>query len=145
MIRLFRLRRLAPALTRLNERFTALADTVSEGIGEWWVTAISVLVVLLWLASGPLFRFSDTWQLMINTPTTVLEMWLGFLIAAAANRVERRNDAMLEKIEAQEERMDLILESIAKLLATDHAEHGRLLRELHSHITCKGHTTIGEE
>lgn len=75
----------------MNERFTRIADRVSETIGQWWVTAISIVVVLLWLASGPFFHFSDTWQLMINTPTTILEMWLGFLIAAAANRVERNN------------------------------------------------------
>lgn len=124
---------------KINERFTDIADRVSETIGQWWVSAISILVVLIWLASGPLFKFSDTWQLLINTPTTVLEMWLGFLIAAAANRVERVNrsqmerlEALVERIEAMEERVDEVVEGMAKLLEVDHKEHTRLLHNLYS-------------
>lgn len=81
----------------LDERFTDFADSVSELMGKWWVTGISVLAVLVWLAIGPFMRFSDSWQLAINTPTTVLEMWLAFILAAAANRLERRNREMLEQ------------------------------------------------
>ena len=75
----------------INERFTDLADAISEGMGRWWVTALSVLLILVWLATGPLFHWSDTWQLIVNTPTTIFELWIGFLLAAAANRSERRN------------------------------------------------------
>lgn len=75
----------------VDERFTNISDIVSEAVGKWWVTACSVLIVAIWLITGPFFHFSDTWQLLINTPTTVLEMWLGFLCCAAANRVEKRN------------------------------------------------------
>lgn len=74
-----------------DERFTDFADTISEGMGKWWITALSVIAVLVWLASGPIFNYSDTWQLMVNTPTTIIELWIGFLLAAAANRVEKRN------------------------------------------------------
>ena len=82
----------------MNERFTNLADIVSQGMGQWWVTAFSILIVLAWLASGPFFHWSDTWQLLVNTPTTILEMWIGFLLAAAANRSERHTKDMLEQI-----------------------------------------------
>lgn len=82
----------------INEQFTDIADMISEGMGKWWVTVISVIIVLIWLISGPFFHFSDTWQLIINTPTTILEMWIGFLIAAAANRVEKRNRELHEQM-----------------------------------------------
>jgi low affinity Fe/Cu permease len=81
----------------MDERFTDLADTISEGMGKWWVTAISIVLVLLWLAAGPFMHFSDTWQLIVNTPTTLLELWIGFLLAAATNRVERRHDELLKR------------------------------------------------
>lgn len=103
----------------LNEKFTDIADVVSETMGRWWVAAASFIAVVIWLLSGPFFHFSDTWQLIINTPTTILEMWIGFLIAAAANRVEKHNRALqehqevllekIEKIEEQHERMLLRL------------------------------------
>lgn len=82
----------------LDEKFTGIADRVSEGMGKWQVTAVSVVIVALWLAAGPFFHFSDTWQLMVNTPTTILEMWVGFLLAAAANRAEKRNRMLHENM-----------------------------------------------
>jgi low affinity Fe/Cu permease len=85
----------------INERFTDLADRVSEIMGRWWVTAISLVFVLLWLAIGPFVQFSDSWQLWMNSPTTVAELFIGFLIAAATNRVERRHDVLLETIKAR--------------------------------------------
>jgi low affinity Fe/Cu permease len=84
----------------MNERFTDLADLISETMGKWWVTATSVVLVLIWVSVGPLFHFSDTWQLIINTPTTVIELWIGFLLAAATNRVERHHDQLLKEIKA---------------------------------------------
>jgi low affinity Fe/Cu permease len=87
----------------LNARFTALADRVSEAMGDWRTTACSVLVVLAWLALGPGLGWSDTWQLMINTPTTVAELWIGFLLAAAANRNERRLRRLLAQLARDEQ------------------------------------------
>jgi low affinity Fe/Cu permease len=47
---------------------------------------LAVTVVLVWLVTGPLFRFSDTWQLVINTATTVITFLMVFLIQATQNR-----------------------------------------------------------
>jgi low affinity Fe/Cu permease len=82
----------------LDDRFTDLADRVSEIMGKWWVMAISVVLVLIWLACGPFYHFSDSWQLIANSPTTILELWIGFLLAAATNRVERRHEQLLREI-----------------------------------------------
>jgi low affinity Fe/Cu permease len=84
----------------IDERFTDFADVISHGMGKWWVTAISVVLILLWLASGPFFHWSDTWQLIVNTPTTVVELWIGLLLAAATNRVERRHELLLREIKS---------------------------------------------
>jgi low affinity Fe/Cu permease len=92
----------------IDDRFTAVADTVSEAVGKWWITGGSVIAVAIWLATGPFFHWSDTWQLLINTPTTILEMWLGFLCCAAANRVEKRNWQLHQT-------MKLMLDHIAAL------------------------------
>lgn len=95
----------------LDERFTDIADAISEGMGKWWVTGLSILAVALWLATGPFFHFSDTWQLIINTPTTILEMWIGFLLGAAANRTEKRNRLLHQQMFALEQR---IIDLVAK-------------------------------
>lgn len=108
----------------LNDRFTDIADVVSEKMGRWWITLTSIVLVVLWLASGPLFHFSDTWQLIVNTPTTIIEMWIGFLLAAAANRAEKHNrqlqehqGTLLEKIESIEEQHERMLNHLTELEA----------------------------
>jgi low affinity Fe/Cu permease len=82
----------------LDERFTNFADIISEMMGKWWVTAIALILVLVWALIGPSMNYSDSWQLWVNTPTTIAELFIGFLIAAAANRVERRHEQLLREI-----------------------------------------------
>lgn len=82
----------------LNERFTILSDKVTYSIGTWWFAAISLIFVIVWFAFGPMMHFSDTWQLTINTPTTLGEWFLAAFTLAAANRVERRTHDLLEEI-----------------------------------------------
>ena len=68
---------------RLFERF---ASTASRVAGHSIAFGAAVALVLLWAISGPLFGFSDTWQLVINTGTTVLTFLMVFLIQSALNR-----------------------------------------------------------
>ena len=65
------------------ERFSTLA---SAGAGSSWAFALAVLVIVVWGATGPLFRFSDTWQLVINTSTTIATFLMVFLIQHTQNR-----------------------------------------------------------
>lgn len=95
-------------MKNINEKFTDIADKVSEQIGTWYVTVTSVILVFIWLALGPAFHFSNTWQLLVNTPTTIFELWIGFLLAAAANRSERNNKKLMEQ-------QQQLLEKIANL------------------------------
>lgn len=96
----------------MNDRFTRLADAVSEGMGYWWVSALALIAVLAWLAAGPMMGFSDTWQLAINTPTTIAELFIGFLLAAAANRAERRNRDLMEQIKRLVEKEESEIEKM---------------------------------
>lgn len=69
--------------------FRKLAVATAEAVGSPWAFASAVLVTVVWAASGPLFRFSDTWQLVINTGTTIATFLIVFLIQYTQNRDAR--------------------------------------------------------
>jgi len=66
--------------------FHNLARRSSESLGSPWAFVLALGVVLAWAASGPFFHFSDTWQLVINTSTTVITFLMVFLIQNTQNR-----------------------------------------------------------
>lgn len=68
---------------RTLERFSHWA---SRWAGSSWAFGLSVLVIAAWLVTGPLFHFSDTWQLVINTSTTIVTFLMVFLIQRAQNK-----------------------------------------------------------
>jgi low affinity Fe/Cu permease len=70
----------------LSDRFRVFAARAAERLGSHWAFVVSVLVVLVWLVTGPLFRFSNAWQLVINTATTIVTFLMVFLIQATQNR-----------------------------------------------------------
>ncbi len=59
---------------------------VTEWTGSSWAFLIAVLVIVLWLVTGPFFHYSDTWQLVINTGTTVVTFMMVFLIQRSQNK-----------------------------------------------------------
>ena len=83
----------------LDEKFTDLADAVSEAMGRWKTSAACFCLIAVWAAFGPATGYSDSWQLWVNTPTTVVELFLGLFTLAAANRVEKRMWHVLRHIE----------------------------------------------
>jgi low affinity Fe/Cu permease len=66
--------------------FHSLARHSSESLGSPWAFVVALLVVLAWAVSGPFFHYSDTWQLVINTGTTVVTFLMVFLIQNTQNR-----------------------------------------------------------
>ena len=66
--------------------FRALAVRTSELTGHPFTFGLSLGVVLTWAATGPIFHYSDTWQLVINTGTTIVTFLMVFLIQATQNR-----------------------------------------------------------
>jgi low affinity Fe/Cu permease len=70
----------------LEETFDRFASAVSRVTGHASTFALALGLVLVWALSGPLFGFSDTWQLVINTGTTVLTFLMVFMIQNSINR-----------------------------------------------------------
>jgi low affinity Fe/Cu permease len=68
--------------------------------GSSWAFALAVAVVIVWLVTGPLFGFSDTWQLVINTGTTIVTFLMVFLIQRAQNKEAQAIQLKLNEIVA---------------------------------------------
>jgi low affinity Fe/Cu permease len=69
-----------------KDRFRRISCAVAESVGSYWAFGISILFILLWATTGPIFHFSDTWQLVINTATTIITFLMVFLIQNTQNR-----------------------------------------------------------
>jgi low affinity Fe/Cu permease len=70
----------------MNELFRKFAHGVSNIVGTSWVFILAVLIILVWAITGPMFNYSDTWQLVINTGTTIITFLMVFLIQNTQNR-----------------------------------------------------------
>lgn len=70
----------------VNEFFRRFAHKTSEAVGTPWMFLAAVIAVLIWAVTGPAFGFSDTWQLVINTGTTIGTFLIVFLIQNTQNR-----------------------------------------------------------
>ena len=70
----------------MKELFRKFAHKTSEMVGSSWAFITAVLIIVVWAATGPLFHYSDTWQLVINTGTTIITFLMVFLIQNTQNR-----------------------------------------------------------
>ena len=70
----------------MHEIFRKIARSTSSILGSAWAFIIAVLVVVVWGLTGPLYHYSDTWQLVINTGTTIVTFLMVFLIQNTQNR-----------------------------------------------------------
>lgn len=82
----------------MSKRFSAFATTASHATGHYVAFSLACLVILLWATTGPLFGFSDTWQLVINTGTTIVTFLLVFLIQHTQNRNDEALHAKLDEL-----------------------------------------------
>jgi low affinity Fe/Cu permease len=70
----------------IGRRLERWSHAVTIWTGSSWAFGVAVLVIVAWLVTGPLFRYSDTWQLVINTGTTIVTFLMVFLIQRAQNK-----------------------------------------------------------
>ncbi len=82
-------------MSRLFER---MASGVAAAAGQPWAFAVALCVILVWMVTGPVFGFSDTWQLVINTGTTIVTFLMVFLIQNAQNRDAAAIQAKLDEL-----------------------------------------------
>lgn len=103
--------------------FSRFAKTVSCASGRPMTFGVAVAIILAWAVTGPMFRYSDTWQLVINTSTTIVTFLMVFLIQNTQNRdaaatqlkldeliraVEGAHTALMDLEELTDEELDLI-------------------------------------
>jgi low affinity Fe/Cu permease len=119
--------------------FARFAKNTSRAAGRPATFAVAVLIVVIWAATGPMFGYSDTWQLIINTGTTIVTFLMVFLIQHTQNRdaeavqvkldelirvTEGAHNALLDLEDLDEERLEQIRSAYAGL-----AEEARRARE----------------
>jgi len=85
-------------------RFEKVAAIITKVTGSSTAFLISVCIILLWAVSGPLFHFSDTWQLVINTGTTIITFLMVFVIQQSQNKDSLALQLKLNELIAAEER-----------------------------------------
>jgi low affinity Fe/Cu permease len=94
----------------IRDRFVAFSKAISAAVGSVWAFVFSVAVVIAWGATGPLFKYSDTWQLVINTSTTIVTFLMVFLIQSTQNRdakaIHLKLDELIRAVEGA--RNDLV-------------------------------------
>lgn len=82
----------------MNEIFRRFAQCTSALVGSKWAFVVAVAVIAAWAISGPYFGFSDTWQLVINTGTTIVTFLMVFLIQNTQNRDARAIHLKLDEL-----------------------------------------------
>ena len=82
----------------VSDAFRIIARRSSTILGSAWAFAGALLVILVWILTGPTFHFSDTWQLIINTATTVITFLMVFLIQNTQNRDAKAVHLKLDEV-----------------------------------------------
>ncbi len=114
----------------INSPFTRFAKKTSSYTGRPATFVIAVSVIVVWACTGPLFGYSDTWQLVINTGTTIITFLMVFLIQNTQNRdtealqikldeliraVETANNSLLDLEEMDDQELDRIRDTYTAL------------------------------
>lgn len=114
----------------MNKFFQRIAKRISIIVGSAGAFIFAFLIVLVWATTGPLFGFSDTWQLVINTSTTILTFLMVFLIQNTQNRdakavqlkldelifaIKKANNDFIDLEELPDDEMDRIEEMFRNL------------------------------
>ena len=139
----------------MNQLFRRIAERTASLVGTPWAFMVAVIVIVAWAASGPLFGYSNTWQLVVNTGTTIITFLIVFLIQNTQNRetrivrlkldellrgvqgartgfvsLDKMTDKELDEIESEFERLrvryaPLIDDDLAAIRAERAARHSR--------------------
>jgi Low affinity iron permease len=93
---------------KVNDLFRAFSRNTASAVGSAWAFIIAITVIVVWAATGPMFHFSDTWQLIINTGTTIVTFLMVFLIQNTQNRdgkaIQLKLDELIRALEGARNR-----------------------------------------
>jgi low affinity Fe/Cu permease len=127
----------------LSKPFTRFANATAKFTGRPIAFVTCISLVVLWAVTGPLFGFSDTWQLVINTSTTIVTFLMVFLIQNTQNRdnaaLQAKLDELIKMSDADnafigiehltDEELEAILDTVEKDARALHAERGKRARK----------------
>ncbi|HEX2116511.1 MAG TPA: low affinity iron permease family protein [Alphaproteobacteria bacterium] len=128
---------------KLNDAFFHFSRGAARHVGQPAAFVLAILVIAAWAITGPIFQWSDTWQLIINTGTTIVTFLMVFLIQNTQNRdseaihlkldeliraTKRARNSLLDLEEGTEEEIKALREEFVKL-----AERKRLKQEMKEH------------
>src|SRR6188508_1204485 len=82
----------------IEDLFAKVAGKISQATGSFWTFSAALAVVLVWAATGPIFHYSETWQLVINTGTTIVTFLMVFVIQHAQNKDMRAVQLKLNEL-----------------------------------------------
>jgi len=85
-------------MKHLSRWFGEFAKATARATGHPWAFALAIAVIVVWAVTGPLFGFSDTWQLVVNTGTTIVTFLMVFLIQNTQNRDTGAIQAKLDEL-----------------------------------------------
>jgi low affinity Fe/Cu permease len=88
----------SPAPVLHKDRFGQFANTCSLYLGSRWAFAAAIAIIVAWAITGPMYHFSNTWQLIINTGTTIVTFLMVFLIQNTQNRDARAINLKLNEL-----------------------------------------------
>ncbi len=83
----------------ITNRFDALSEWISANLGSPYAFMLATLLIVVWAISGPFFAYSDTWQLVINTGTTICTFLMVFLLQNTGNRTIDEMQERLRELE----------------------------------------------
>ena len=126
---------------KVNDLFRAFSRNTASAVGSAWVFILAITIVIVWAATGPMFHFSDTWQLIINTGTTIVTFLMVFLIQNTQNRdgkaVQLKLDELIRALKGARNKL-VDLESLSdedlKRLETEFQRLHRQSRETDTHV-----------
>ena len=82
----------------MNEWFRKVAHSLADAFGSPWAFVVAAILAVLWGVTGPLFRFSDAWQLIANTVTNVVTFLMVFVIQRSQNRDTKETQLKLDEL-----------------------------------------------
>lgn len=90
-----------------QDAFTRFTSRVSTVLGHAWVFVLALVILVVWALTGPLMKYSNTWQLIINTGTTIVTFLMVFIIQNTQNRdnlaINIKLDALMDKMGVSED------------------------------------------
>ena len=87
-----------PDIDQFGSWFQGFASSASRVVGSKWAFFAAMLLILGWAVTGPYFHYSDTWQLVVNTATTIITFLIVFLIQNTQNRDAKAIHLKLDEI-----------------------------------------------